>query len=222
MNETLRDYLLSRFEKELPRLGVTSIEVLGLKWGKETNSHVSLFEIPVRFGHTRLGVLKATHKNPESVHEPLESLALQLASLSLIQDSATAIRLDQVIHSLKDTHPKYDWVGIYRLQKAELHLTVFRGPATPHPIIHPDRGICGAAVNENRTLNLPDVTADPRYLACDLNTKSEIVVPIRNSEGIAIAEIDIDSRHTAAFDDADAKALEKLAIELSAEMIRLV
>jgi GAF domain-containing protein len=96
-----------------------------------------------------------------------------------------------------------------------LVLTAYRGAPTPHPIIAINKGICGAAVNENRTLNIPDVSLDPRYLSCDYRTRSEIVVPIRNKNGEAIGEIDIDSHLPNAFTESDQQKLEKLASELT-------
>jgi GAF domain-containing protein len=72
------------------------------------------------------------------------------------------------------------------------------------------RGICGAAVARNESVIVDDVQADPRYLACSLETKSEIVVPIRVN-GLVAGEIDIDSHELAAFSEQDKEFLEKCA-----------
>ena len=74
--------------------------------------------------------------------------------------------------------PGYTWVGIYLLDGDELVLGPFVGKPSPHTRIPLGRGICGAAATEKATIIVDDVNADPRYLACSLETKSEIVVPI--------------------------------------------
>jgi GAF domain-containing protein len=74
-----------------------------------------------------------------------------------------------------------------------------------------NQGICGAAVAQNSTVVVDDVHSDPRYLACSLEARSEIVVPIRAS-GVVVGEIDIDSHDLAAFSPQDREFLEKCAI----------
>ena len=72
------------------------------------------------------------------------------------------------------------------------------------------RSICGAAVAQSKVIIVEDVTSDPRYLACSLETKSEIVVPIRVHGG-TIGEIDIDSHSRSAFGGEDRVFLEECA-----------
>ena len=74
--------------------------------------------------------------------------------------------------------PDYTWVGIYLLDGNELVLGPFVGKPSPHTRIPLGRGICGAAATEKATIIVDDVNADPRYLACSIETQSEIVVPI--------------------------------------------
>ena len=76
------------------------------------------------------------------------------------------------------------------------------------------RGICGAAAAEKATIIVDDVNADPRYLACSIDTKSEIVVPIMHG-GDVLGEIDIDSDRPAAFGPADRELLEAVAALLA-------
>lgn len=131
-----------------------------------------------------------------------------------------ALELDRRIAALHRANPKYSWTGIYRKTgNDQLTVTCYRGPHTPHALIPISEGICGAAVREAQTLNIPDVKLDPRYLSCDFRTKSEIVVPIF-SNGEAIAEIDIDSHEKSAFSDADQKSLEQMARELAPLMLQ--
>jgi L-methionine (R)-S-oxide reductase len=107
----------------------------------------------------------------------------------------------------------YDWVGYYMLDPDDenfLDLGAYSGAATEHTRIPVSEGICGAAVATGETLVIDDVRADPRYLACSIETKSEIVVPIRMEGGI-VGEIDIDSHHPAAFGFADRGFVEEWA-----------
>lgn len=97
---------------------------------------------------------------------------------------------------------KYNWVGFYMLepgaQPPMLVLGAFEGAMTPHTRIPLNQGICGAAASSGLTVVVDDVNKDPRYLACSLETKSEIVVPVFAS-GKVMGELDIDSHFPAAF-----------------------
>lgn len=110
--------------------------------------------------------------------------------------------------------PDYTWVGIYRLFGNELVLGPFVGKPSPHTHIPVGRGVCGAAAAEKATIVVDDVNADPRYLACSLETRSEIVVPIMRGCEV-LGEIDIDSDRPAAFGPADQRMLEVVAAMLS-------
>jgi GAF domain-containing protein len=110
--------------------------------------------------------------------------------------------------------PHYSWVGIYLLDGNELVLGPFVGKVSPHTRIPLGRGICGAAAAEKETIIVDDVNADPRYLACSLETKSEIVVPIMSGDDV-LGEIDIDSDQPAAFGPADRQMLEDVARQLA-------
>jgi len=122
--------------------------------------------------------------------------------------------MQQAVRLLKDGMPHYTWVGIYLLDGEELVLGPFLGKPSPHTRIPLGRGICGAAATEKKTIIVDDVNADPRYLACSLETKSEIVVPIMDG-GTVLGEIDIDSDRAAAFGAADRRLLEQVAGLLS-------
>jgi L-methionine (R)-S-oxide reductase len=122
----------------------------------------------------------------------------------------------ETVRLLKDNFTRYDWVGIYSLESDdELVLGPFLGKPSPHTRIKVGDGICGAAVREENTIIVDDVNNDPRYLACSLGTKSEIVVPIFKY-GIVVGELDIDSDTPAAFSDGDRLFLEKVCEILAA------
>jgi len=99
-------------------------------------------------------------------------------------------------------HSHYNWVGFYMLDPGDENILVlgpYRGAPTDHVRIPVTEGICGAAVAQGETVVIDDVSEDPRYLACSLETRSEIVVPIR-ANGKIVGEIDIDS-HAFGADD---------------------
>jgi GAF domain-containing protein len=123
----------------------------------------------------------------------------------------------KAITTLKEALPHYTWVGIYVLEGAELVLGPYLGKPSPHTRIPLNRGICGAAASEKATIVVDDVHSDPRYLACSLETRSEIVVPILSGDTV-LGEIDIDSDKPAAFTAADRALLEKVAAALAEQM----
>src|SRR5436305_8158760 len=110
--------------------------------------------------------------------------------------------------------PKFNWVGFYMLAqeacKKVLYLGPYVGAPTPHVRIPLHEGICGAAVSQGQTIVVDDVNSDPRYLACSIETKSEIVAPIR-VRGEIVGEIDIDSHTHAAFGPEERQLVERCA-----------
>jgi L-methionine (R)-S-oxide reductase len=139
------------------------------------------------------------------------------ATLSRIQDAVDrdpSRALEDAVRVLKADMPYYTWVGIYLLEGDELVLGPFLGKPSPHTRIPLGRGICGAAATEKATIIVDDVNADPRYLACSVETKSEIVVPIMDGDEV-LGEIDIDSDRPAAFTEADRRLLERVAALLA-------
>ena len=125
--------------------------------------------------------------------------------------------MERAVAILKRDVPSYTWVGIYRLEGDELVLGPFLGKPSPHTRISLGRGICGAAATAKATIVVDDVHADPRYLACSLETKSEIVVPIVSGDRV-LGEIDIDSDRPAAFGADDRRLLEAVASLLAAKL----
>ena len=116
----------------------------------------------------------------------------------------------RAVNLLKTHISDYTWVGIYLLVGNELVLGPYEGKPSPHTHIPLGRGICGAAATEKATIIVDDVNADPRYLACSIETRSEIVVPIMDGNEV-LGEIDIDSDRIAAFGEQDKTLLEAVA-----------
>ncbi len=106
--------------------------------------------------------------------------------------------------------PRYFWTGFYMVDGEELVLGPFQGPAACYRI-RLGRGVCGTAWKDKCTLVVPDVEEFPGHIACSSLSRSEIVVPLLDSNGNVKAVLDIDSRELAAFDDTDAHWLEQIA-----------
>jgi L-methionine (R)-S-oxide reductase len=131
----------------------------------------------------------------------IEEIRVEL--IELAQAAPTAQELMQsMVKLLHERMLKYNWVGFYMLepgaQPPMLVLGAFEGAMTPHTRIPLNQGICGAAASSGQTVVVDDVNSDPRYLACSLETKSEIVVPVF-VHGKVVGELDIDSHFAAAF-----------------------
>jgi L-methionine (R)-S-oxide reductase len=123
--------------------------------------------------------------------------------------------LAEVCRFLRASFAHYRWVGVYRLEGRTLVLDAWDGPAaTEHVRIPLERGICGQAARENRTVVVDDVRAAAEYLACFRETRAEIVVPVRDGDRV-VGEIDIDGTTVGAYDASDARFLEAVARALT-------
>ncbi len=151
-----------------------------------------------------------TEERPAAHGDALNVVRAAIASASDPESGA-----QRVVDSLHARFPHYDWVGIYWVDGSDLVLGPWIGPeATEHTRIPIGTGICGAAAASGKTEIVPDVSADPRYLACFASTRSEIVVPIFDGSAV-IGEIDIDGSDLDAFTETDARFLEEVAALLT-------
>ncbi len=148
------------------------------------------------------------------------TVARRAAQPALLQIDAIVGRLSgvqalqEVCRFLRESFRHYRWVGVYRRDGGVLVLDAWDGPAaTEHTVIPIERGICGQAVREARTVIVDDVRTSPEYLACFLETRAEIVVPIR-LDGEVLGEIDIDGNEVGAYDASDREFLETVASRL--------
>jgi L-methionine (R)-S-oxide reductase len=145
-------------------------------------------------------------ERPAAHGDALNGLRVAIAEATLPDAAA-----QRVVEQLRDRFAHYDWVGIYWVSGTDLVLGPWSGPqATEHTRIPIGTGVCGAAAASGQTEIVPDVDADPRYLACFASTRSEIVVPIFD-RGEVVGEIDIDGSDLDAFDEFDARFLEEVA-----------
>jgi GAF domain-containing protein len=154
---------------------------------------------------------------PQQITERLNALASAAKSSDDI--------LEGVVQLLHENMFRYNWVGFYMIEELPgitpiLVLGPYRGSMTPHTRIELNQGICGAAASTGQTVIVDDVRNDPRYLACSLETKSEIVVPIFVS-GKVVGELDIDSHFAAAFGPEDKQLCERAANLVGETLLRL-
>ncbi len=140
------------------------------------------------------------------------SLTAELEKLAAGAANADAL-MNSIVSLLHEKLTRYNWVGFYMLDRNDANMLVlgpFRGSMTPHTRIPLNQGICGAAASSGQTVVVDDVNKDARYLACSLETKSEIVVPVF-AKGKVVGELDIDSHFLAAFGPDDRKLCEHAA-----------
>lgn len=129
---------------------------------------------------------------------------------SIINSKAEVhVRLQEICDLLQESISYYDWVGFYfqNGNKEELKLGPYTGEPTDHTIIPFGKGICGQVALSNENFVVPDVKAQDNYIACSINVKSEIVVPLFVN-GKNVGQIDIDSNTPNAFSSDDEEFLE--------------
>ena len=124
--------------------------------------------------------------------------------------------LTSICDALKSKIPHYDWVGFYfkNDNKRELILGPYAGKPTDHSTIPFGKGICGQVAVSNKNFVVPDVQAQDNYIACSLEVKSEIVIPIF-VKGENIGQIDIDSNTLNPFSKADETFLEFICAKVA-------
>lgn len=124
--------------------------------------------------------------------------------------------LTSICDALKSKIPHYDWVGFYfkNDKKRELILGPYAGKPTDHSTIPFGKGICGQVAVSNKNFVVPDVQAQDNYIACSLEVKSEIVIPIF-VKGENIGQIDIDSNTLNPFSKADETFLEFICAKVA-------
>ena len=123
--------------------------------------------------------------------------------------------LQLVATRMRASGSPYSGVYLYMLHGNDLELDAFDGRPTEHTRIPVGRGVCGRAVAERRDINAGDVAAEPDYLACSIETRSELVVLIRRGDEI-LGQIDVDSDVVNGFDDAEQAAVKEVADALAA------
>ncbi len=181
--------------------------------------------MPLMFQENWVGAIVAgdSEESKSSLHSEslLRGTGQVLSALLAWQEASWTARLEalRILKEIKIENADFNWVGIYRCDPKDpksLLVSAYIGEATPHEKIPLNQGICGAAISLGQTLNIPDVNRDPRYLSCSITTKSELVIPLRNSKNEVVAEIDIDCVEYNGFSAALEEKLAKKAKLLEA------
>ena len=113
-----------------------------------------------------------------------------------------------------------NWLGFYLMEGDRLVLGPFQGKVACVEI-PVGRGVCGTAVQKNETMLVPDVHLFPGHIACDSASRSELVLPLRDENGV-FGVLDIDSPHPARFTRQDQEGLEALVREIEPLLRRTV
>jgi len=121
--------------------------------------------------------------------------------------------LRSAVREMEEAEDHFDWVGIYLLEDDdELVLHNYIGRPTDHDRIPVGKGVCGEAVAAGRDINVPDVRERENYLACSAETRSELVVLIRDpGNGEIHGQVDLDSDDPDAFDERDEREVRVVA-----------
>ena len=132
-----------------------------------------------------------------------------------LHDGSRKELLQMACEKIRAWGPPYTSVYAYMLYGGELVLEAFAGRETEHTRIPVGNGVCGTAIATGEDQNVADVTAVSNYLACNLDTKSELVVLIRRGQRI-LGQLDIDSDVPAGFTDEHHAAVREVADALAA------
>jgi len=144
----------------------------------------------------------------ESKKERYEEMLPQISAL-LADESDLIANLANVSAALKIAFNHYSWVGFYLLKNDELVLGPFQGKVACVRIAL-GNGVCGTAAARRESIIVPDVTKFPGHIACDQDSRSEIVVPMVRGTHLC-GVIDVDSSEYDSFDETDRMYLEKIA-----------
>lgn len=150
-----------------------------------------------------------------SLEEKYEHLVPQIMSLLSPQDNLLS-NLANFTACLKQTFEKISWVGFYLYDGSKLYLGPFQGKVACS-IIEIGKGVCGTAADKRAIIIVPDVDQFPGHIACDADSRSEIVVPIVKDDKL-IGVLDLDSASYGSFNEIDSKYLDKLCGFLSREI----
>jgi L-methionine (R)-S-oxide reductase len=101
------------------------------------------------------------------------------------------------------------WVGFYLIKNNQLVLGPFQGPVACTRI-DKGKGVCGTCWEKEKPIIVEDVDAFPGHIACSSLSKSEIVLPLKNSNGEIVGVLDVDSDELSSFDKTDETYLEKI------------
>lgn len=117
-------------------------------------------------------------------------------------------RMSTVCAVLHHKMPLFFWTGFYLLRNDRLIAAAYQGPVACMELAR-GQGVCWSAIRAGNTIIVPDVHLFEGHIACDSRSKSEIVVPLRDRDGVILGVLDVDSDKPDSFDETDAEWLEK-------------
>lgn len=142
-------------------------------------------------------------------------LISQLKALLSKEDNLIS-NLSNLTAAIKDTFEKVSWVGFYLFDGKKLYLGPFQGKVACTNI-EIGKGVCGTSAAKRETIIVPDVNQFPGHIACDSNSKSEIVVPLFQVNRL-LGVLDLDSHEYNSFGKTDKEYLEEICKFLSEEI----
>jgi L-methionine (R)-S-oxide reductase len=152
-----------------------------------------------------------------SLEAKYKLLIKQLKEL-LNQKDHELSNLSNLTSALNETFNKISWVGFYLYDKEKLYLGPFQGKVAC-TTIEIDNGVCGTAAAKKETIIVPDVDKFPGHIACDSDSKSEIVLPIIKKDGELFGVLDLDSSEYNSFNDTDKIYLQEICKFLVEEIL---
>jgi GAF domain-containing protein len=155
-------------------------------------------------------------KNDLSIEEKYKLLGKQLHSLMNKTENILS-NLSNFTAALKQTFEKISWVGFYLFDGQKLYLGPFQGKVAC-TLIDIGKGVCGTAAESGKSLIVEDVDKFPGHIACDPESRSEIVIPIMKNHNL-FGVLDLDSAELNSFNEIDRKYLEEYCKFLSSEII---
>lgn len=151
-----------------------------------------------------------------SLDEQYQLVTKQVKNLLEKKDNLVT-NLSNFTAALKQSFSKISWVGFYLFDGSKLYLGPFQGKVACTEI-KIGSGVCGTAAQKFETIIVPDVNKFPGHIACDVESRSEIVIPVIKNENL-FGVLDLDSTEYNSFDETDKKYLEELVDYLSKEII---
>ena len=136
-----------------------------------------------------------------------QRIITQLEGL-LTKTSDPVARMATIAAVLSHKFDYFFWCGFYFLHHDKMIVGPYQGPVACQVL--QGMGVCLAAVEQNKSIVVPDVHKFPGHIACDSRSNSEIVIPVRDLEGNILAVLDVDSASLNSFDETDRTYLETI------------
>ncbi len=146
--------------------------------------------------------------NKKKKEERYKRITKQIKELILKTDDSLA-RMSTIAAVLHHKFDYFFWTGFYRLINDKLIICCYQG-SVACLVLEKNKSVCWEAINQKKTVVIPDVNQFPGHIACNSRSKSEIVVPAKNLAGEIVAVLDVDSKELNSFDENDAENLEKI------------